>query len=219
VSSQSIIKRILEKLVRKLSPDKRDLFLSAALRLFVANGIQNTSTAEIAKAAGTAAGTLFLYFPTKQDLINELILTISKQQSQAINNQLEPSLSAHEIFYVIWDGSVRWFIDNMDAYLYIQQVRDSGMISEAVVQESNQLFSYYYQAIQKGLAEGSIKAYPVELIGGILYQNVVAVMNLIRMQPDPAQQAAYSQQGFEIFWDGIKTGSGDPGNKSGEVKV
>ena len=72
-------------MVRKLDPDKRKKFMDAALKLFVANGVQNTSTAEIAKAAGTAAGTLFLYFPTKQDLIHALVLKIGREQSETIH--------------------------------------------------------------------------------------------------------------------------------------
>ena len=68
-------------MVRELSSEKRERFLRAALKLFAANGIQNTSTAEIARAAGTASGTLFLYFPTKQDLIDELAILISREES------------------------------------------------------------------------------------------------------------------------------------------
>lgn len=192
-------------MARKISPEKRERFLSSALHLFVEKGVNNTSTAEIATAAGTAAGTLFLYFPTKPDLVNELVLKIGKEQSESINTLLDPSLSARQAFAVIWNGSVRWFIDHMDAYLFIQQVRDSGIIAPKVVQESNQYFRYYYDAIEKGLQEGSLKPYPVELIGGILYQGIVAVMNLVKMQPGPARQKEYIDQGFAIFWDGIKT--------------
>lgn len=103
-------------MVRELSTEKRERFLSAALKLFVANGVKNTSTAEIAKAAGTASGTLFLYFPTKQHLIHELVLMISKQQSDFINSLLNPSLSVRDTFFTIWDGSVRWLLENMDAF-------------------------------------------------------------------------------------------------------
>lgn len=191
-------------MVRKLNPERKEKFLSAALKLFVENGVKNTSTAEIAKEAGTAAGTLFLYFPTKQDLIHELVLKIGKEQSEAINVLLDPELSARETFSVIWNGSINWFQEHMDAYLYLQQVRDSGMIAEEVVQESNKFFGYYYTAIQKGLTEGSIKPYPVELIGGVIYQLIVAVMNLITQQPDGGKQEEYVKQGFEIFWNGLK---------------
>lgn len=200
-------------MVRTLDPEKRELFLSAALRLFVTNGVQNTSTTQITQAAGTAAGTLFLYFPTKQDLLDALIVKIAQAQAGRVTALLRPELSAREAFFTIWDSSIRWFIENMEAYQYVQQVRDTGLISQRVVEETNQLFAYYYAAIQKGLAEGSITPYPPELIGGILYQQIVAIMNLVRVQPDPARQDLLIQQGFDIFWNGIKAQGGVPGDK------
>ncbi len=191
-------------MVRNLSPEKRESYLSAALKLFVSNGVQHTTTAAIANEAGTAAGTLFLYFPTKQDLVDELVLQLGQQQSDYLGTLLDPSLPARESFFTIWSGSVRWLLDHMDAYQYVQQVRDTGMVSEAAVQESARFFAYYYAAIQKGLAEGTIKPYPAEVIGGFLYQDIVAVMNIFRGQPDPARYEEIIRQGFDIFWDGIK---------------
>lgn len=190
-------------MVRELSPEKRAGFLNAALKLFVANGVQHTSTAEIAREAGTAAGTLFLYFPTKQDLIHALVLKIGKEQSEYIQGLLDPAQPARETFFVIWEGSIRWFLEHPDAYRYVQQVRDSGIISEAVVAESAKFLEYYFQAIQKGLAEGSIKSYPLDLMGGILYQDIVAVMNLLQAQSSLDRQAELIHMGFDIFWDGI----------------
>jgi AcrR family transcriptional regulator len=191
-------------MVRKPDPDKRAKFMSSALKLFVARGVQNTSTAAIAKEAGTAAGTLFLYFPTKKDLINELVLEIGREASDYTKSLLDPSLSVKETFFTIWNGSVRWFMQNMQAYEYIQQIRDSGMIEAAVIQETNKFYDYYYDAIQRGLKEKLIKPYPFEVTGEFLYQDIIAVMKLIRAQPDPAKQEEYIKFGFDIFWDGIK---------------
>ena len=190
-------------MVRELSTEKRKKFLNAALALFVSKGVQNTTTAEIAKAAGAATGTLFLYFPSKQDLINELVLLITKEQSTHIKSLLDPALSVRNTFFTVWNGSVRWFLENPQAYQYSQQIRDSGLVSEAVARETGKYFSFYYETIQKGLEEGRIKPYPVDLIGGFLYQDIVAVMNYLRLQPDPARQAQSIQHGFELFWDGI----------------
>ncbi|HSL41944.1 MAG TPA: TetR/AcrR family transcriptional regulator [Anaerolineales bacterium] len=191
-------------MIRKLDTDKRENFLTAALRLFVANGVQNTSTAAIAKEAGTAAGTLFLYFPTKQDLINELVLKIGREQSSYMKTLLDPSLAARETFFTIWNGSIRWFLEHMDAYEYVQQVRDTGVVDEAIVLETNKFFAYYYEAIQKGLHEGAVKPYPLEVIGGFLYQDIVAVMTILRNQSDTSRQEEIIQVGFDIFWNGIR---------------
>ena len=192
-------------MVRTPSPEKKANLMRAALTLFVAQGVTNTSTAEIARAAGTASGTLFLYFPTRQDLLDELVLTIGQEQSELVQALLQPSFSAQETFSTIWHASVRWFLEHLEAYLYLQQVRDSGLISPEAVQESAKFFGYYYIAIQKGLAEGSIKPYPLELVGDFLYHDLVAITNHARRQPDAGQVTQSIQQGFEIFWDGIKS--------------
>lgn len=190
--------------MRRLATDKRETFLTVALKLFVTHGVQNTSTAAIAKEAGTAAGTLFLYFPTKQDLINELVLQISNDQSEYMKTLLDPSLSVQETFLTIWQGCIRWFLEHRDAFEYIRLVRDTGMVEEAIVQESGKSFVYFYDAIQKGLDEGALKPYSRDVIGAFLYQDIVAVMSLIRTQPGPQNQEEIIQAGFDIFWDGIK---------------
>lgn len=191
-------------MVRRLAADKRENFLRVALKLFVTGGVQNTSTAAIAKEAGTAAGTLFLYFPTKQDLINELVLQISNNQSDYMKTLLDPSLSVRDTFLTIWQGCIRWFLEHRDAFEYIRQVRDTGMVEEAIVQESGKSFIYFYNAIQKGLDEGALKPYPLEVIGAFLYQDIVAVMSLMRTEARLEKQEEVIQAGFDIFWDGIQ---------------
>lgn len=209
MSEQSVIYQERDNMARKLSPEKRETFLNTALKLFVTNGVQATSTAKIAQEAGTAAGTLFIYFPTKQDLIDELVLKISQEQAENTKAQLTPELTARETFLTIWNSTSHWFLENTLAYQYVQQVRDSGVISEAVTEETSKLFDYYYTAVQKGLTEGCIKPYALELIGTYLYHDIVAIMNYLIAQPDQSKQEETIQIGFELFWDGIKSTDSD----------
>ena len=69
-----------------------------------------------ASAAGTASGTLFLYFPTKQDLVSALVLKIAKDQSEAMNNFVDPSVTAEETFETLW----REIIGGITDALYIK---------------------------------------------------------------------------------------------------
>lgn len=201
-------------MVRKSDPRKREQLLTAALKLFVEKGVENTSTAEIAKAAGTASGTLFLYFPSKQDLVSELVLKIARDQSESMNGVMDPSAHAKETFEAIWNRIINWFLENMEAYLYQQQVRDTTLVPQEVVEESGKFFGYFYAAIQKGLDEGAIKPYPLEILGGFLYQDIVAVMNILKAQTDAAIREETIHLGFEIFWNGIKTTRNDAQGES-----
>lgn len=191
-------------MVRQLSDEKRERYLQAALKLFAKNGVQNTSTAAIAREAGTAAGTLFLYFPTKQDLINALIWDIGKDHSAYIHSLLQTEIDAKTTFEVIFMGSVRWFLDHLDAYLYDQEVRHARLVDENVVRESEQFLGYYFTAIQRGLSEGSIKSYPMDVIGNMLYHGMAAVIEMTRDLKDKELVESYLNMGFEIFWNGIK---------------
>jgi TetR/AcrR family fatty acid metabolism transcriptional regulator len=50
-------------------PDKRERILRAAIRVFARKGFYATRVSEIAKAAGVADGTIYLYFKNKDDVL------------------------------------------------------------------------------------------------------------------------------------------------------
>ena len=49
--------------------DKRELILRAATKLFARRGFFHAQVADVAKEAGVAAGTVYLYFENKDDLL------------------------------------------------------------------------------------------------------------------------------------------------------
>src|SRR3984885_7289904 len=52
--------------------DKRDRILRAAVKVFAKNGFYATRVSEVAKAAGVADGTIYLYFKSKDELLRSL---------------------------------------------------------------------------------------------------------------------------------------------------
>src|SRR5687767_15829747 len=51
------------------SGDKRDLILRAATKVFAQHGYFQSQVADVARVAGVAAGTVYLYFKGKDDLL------------------------------------------------------------------------------------------------------------------------------------------------------
>lgn len=52
--------------------DKRERILDAAVRVFAKSGFHDTRVADVAKAAGVADGTIYLYFESKDELLRSL---------------------------------------------------------------------------------------------------------------------------------------------------
>lgn len=59
-------------MARKIDPLKRDSILESARQLFKTRGVEKTTMAEIASAAGIATGTVYLYFESKSAIIDAL---------------------------------------------------------------------------------------------------------------------------------------------------
>jgi TetR/AcrR family transcriptional regulator, fatty acid metabolism regulator protein len=50
-------------------PDKHEQIIEAAVRVFARNGYYNSRVSDIAKEAGIASGTIYLYFKTKDEIL------------------------------------------------------------------------------------------------------------------------------------------------------
>lgn len=74
---------------RASTGDKRALILSAATRVFARRGFFNAQVADVAREAGVAAGTVYLYFRSKDDLLTSIF-------EESMNRALEQTERALE---------------------------------------------------------------------------------------------------------------------------
>jgi TetR/AcrR family transcriptional repressor of nem operon len=71
--------------------DTREKLLAAAMELFALQGYANTPLAQIARKAGVLPGSLYYFFPTKQDLLNA---TLEQRKDLLWCEVLDPIWSA-----------------------------------------------------------------------------------------------------------------------------
>jgi len=58
--------------VRQAGGDKREAILRAAITVFAHNGYFNSKVADIAREAGVADGTVYLYFKSKEEILHSI---------------------------------------------------------------------------------------------------------------------------------------------------
>jgi TetR/AcrR family fatty acid metabolism transcriptional regulator len=75
--------------MRSAGGDKRERILSAAERIFARRGFYHAKVAEIARDAGVADGTIYLYFKSKDDLLISLFETRMEQVNQQVQAAAE----------------------------------------------------------------------------------------------------------------------------------
>ena len=94
-------------MARPLSQDKRSAILAAAAQIVAAEGVE-AATSRIAKTAGLAVGTLFIYFPTKDVLLNELYLTLKRSVADAVLMPNAGDSQVSEKLKTVWTNYIRW---------------------------------------------------------------------------------------------------------------
>src|ERR1700704_282344 len=80
--------------------DKRERILAAAERIFARHGFFAARVSEIAKEAGVADGTIYLYFKSKDDLLISLFESRMKQVNEELHEATsgKPPLAALRAF-------------------------------------------------------------------------------------------------------------------------
>ncbi len=79
----------------RLSPQKRKMqLMDIALEVFARRGIGRGGHADIAEIAQVSVATVFNYFPTREDLVDEVLHHVVRQFSVFVNENLDTSLHA-----------------------------------------------------------------------------------------------------------------------------
>ncbi|ENK7042203.1 MmcQ/YjbR family DNA-binding protein [Raoultella ornithinolytica] len=127
-------------MARPKSEDKKQALLEAATAAFAQSGIA-ASTSAIARSAGVAEGTLFRYFATKDELLNELYLSIKSGLVKAMVSGLTPNEKRpKENARNIWDSYIDWSIRHPMEHKAIRRMALSERITDETRTRVREMF-------------------------------------------------------------------------------
>jgi TetR/AcrR family transcriptional regulator, fatty acid metabolism regulator protein len=136
-------------------PDKPQQIVEAAIRVFARNGYYNSRVSDIAREAGIASGTIYLYFRTKE----EILVTLFREKMAAFVAHLRREI-AGETDPV---AKIRRLVE-----LHFTVLEQSPALAEVVQVELRQGQKFF-----RGASAHEVSAY-FELIGSVLEEGVAA---------------------------------------------
>ena len=141
--------------------DKAAAILVAALRLIAQAGLHATPTATIAREAGVAHGTLFLYFPTKEALFNALYLELL-DETKRVTSAVHPltadrSADPKERLWPTWHALARWHLDRPEVFQVMQQLRGSGILTAKTRGAEQRVRAANVRRLRAAIADGSLR--------------------------------------------------------------
>ena len=147
----------------------RQRLIRAALELFTTKGYHDTTTAQIAKKAGIAEGTIYRHFASKQQLVNELYRAAQRWAAKVVQ---ETSRGPEA-------GTARAQLTGVAHGLLDGAARDTAIVKlglleplEALLDEESRRTEREFRTtieriVAEGKAQGTVRAGAVEIWAGV----------------------------------------------------
>ena len=121
----------------------RKRILDAAETEFGENGFARTSVASIVNRAGVAQGTFYLYFPSKDDVLRQLVRDMGRRLRHALSEATKGHTHRVDVEKVGLEAFISFALHNQNLY---RVVMESQFVDETIYRE-------YYQTLADAYAD------------------------------------------------------------------
>jgi AcrR family transcriptional regulator len=184
-------------MARPRSDDKRDAIMAAAIRVIAAQGL-SAPTAMIAKEAGVANGTLFTYFPTKADLLNQLYRELKSEMGAAALDGLAVDGGVREQMRQMWRHWLRWATSRPQERRTLALLGVSDEITPESLEFGHQTMAGVAKLLERSRENGPMGEAPLAFVVALM--SALADATIDFMIRDPANADQHGKAAFEAFW-------------------
>ncbi|TYR80464.1 TetR/AcrR family transcriptional regulator [Priestia megaterium] len=164
-------------------PSKHQDIFSASLLLFAEKGFDATTIPMIAKTANVGAGTIYRYFKSKDDLVNELFQRYVSEFLTCIQNGFSNQTTGfRERFHYIFNGMVKFRKNHPHALSFIKKHSQGDFLTAESRNRYKRLLDVISVFLEEGKAEHMIRPLNKEVLIAILIGGFMEVCELIENQ-------------------------------------
>lgn len=190
----------------KRTGEKYVAILNAALKVFSETGYHKAQVARIAKEAGVAGGTVYLYFKNKEDILISLFQEKMGEFITRIEDEISSVNSASEKLFRIIQSHFALLGDNpaMARVTQIELRQADVKIAEGIHQSLKQYFRLIESIISEGQLRGELKPnLDVRLIRKMIFGTMDEVVTSWVMSKRQEELKSLSEQVYLLLSEGI----------------
>jgi AcrR family transcriptional regulator len=184
-------------MARARSVEKQQAILQSAVREIADAGL-GASTARIAKGAGLAEGTIFTYFASKDELLNELYVALKTEVYRRIDRNFPHHAGLYERARHIWTEYLRWALEKPQEQTVSVLLNLSPMISRVTRERLGDARSAVSETMEELGKCGAFKNLPPGFAASAMSAMQAAVLELANKRPRYSRKLI--EPAFAAFW-------------------
>ncbi len=182
---------------------KLDAVIAATCRLAAERGLFGLTLNDIAKTAGIATSTLYIYFADKEALFNEVYRRAKREAIDFYGGEMDAAAPLKARVRGVWNRMLDHRLRRYDQVSFMEQFVGSTFMNDESRAYLTQIGAGLMQIVVEGQAEEILKKVPPPFLHAYFIGSVRETARLIRAESigDTEDNRALS---FQLCWDGIR---------------
>jgi AcrR family transcriptional regulator len=184
-------------MARPRSDEKRNAIITAAIRIFATQGLV-APTAMIAKEAGVSNGSLFTYFETKSDLLNQLYVELKTEMAVAALGELPIESNIRDQVLHMWCHWLHWATSCPEKRRTLAHL----LVADDITADSHHIASDSLvgirELLERSRANGPMRDAPLSFVTALMSALADATVDFMIQDPNNSEQHCITA--FDALW-------------------
>lgn len=164
--------------VLQLSIDRKRLIINAATESFSQYGYKATTMDQVAKRANVGKGTIYTFFKNKEELFNEIMMSLLDDMKKAAEQVIQQERSFKENVHQSLYSMLEFRIEHQLTIKLFQENRDIGtpIVQSAMGKMEEMILTFIKQKIVAAIEKGEIRTCDPDLTAFVFLKLYIALI-------------------------------------------
>lgn len=183
--------------------DKKQAILKGVLKLVNRVGFYHISMKMVAEEAGVAAGTIYLYFKGKEELINELYTMIVSEFNESVLEAYDQDSPIKEVYRAMMSRAVLFYLNNKDYFSFVEQYTYAPFLFKENQEQNFMLLLPLYKMMRAGKKQKMIKNLPDAVLLSMVHGPMNTMLKMHFARKTDLTKAAVQNKFYNACWEAI----------------
>jgi AcrR family transcriptional regulator len=188
-------------LVRPKDVKKRQAIRNAAVEEFIKGGLSGASVSKIAKRAGVSAGTIYLYFPNKDNLLQEIYGEIKQEIHACIMAEVTPAAGSATNIKAMWFALFDYISAQPNDFAFSEYVAAAQLFDKQDMPHLTKNAMEIALILQTAITEKILKPAPLHAMSAVLMAPAIQLGRRAVLFPEEITDSLLEQT-FDMIWMG-----------------
>jgi len=158
--------------------NRKKQIIEAATKSFSLFGYKATTMEQVAKLANVGKGTIYTFFNSKEELLDEIMTSLISEIKEAAEQAIDPSRTFFENVHRALYRILEFRKQHQLTLKLLQEVRDIGTptVQEVMKKLDRAVLAYIREKIEQAMQKGEIRACDPEITAFLMFKLYIALV-------------------------------------------